>query len=253
MRRRLMILGVQWVWILLAAGAVLILAAGYLLIAAVRVVQDEPTLFGGSPEPDGLAEPDGLVQQAAAVMQLTGHIPALLVLLAVMLLAGCLALTGALPTTRRVTAAGGVQLAGGSRLRRALLGLATVAGVLALTYAATAGLALTFESPFMDNTPGLRAFLQNNSITALALSLAAVVLLVPVFLSRWVPDLLSTSPVMQDEQGDAAAGPTGRPASETAEADAPQTPPSSSADLIEGRPWRNRAAGSSNQTSHRPS
>jgi hypothetical protein len=239
MMRRLMTLGVQWAWVLLAAGAVLILAAGYLLLSAVRVVQDEPSLFGGSPEPDGLAEPDGLVQQAAAVMQLTGHIPALLVLLGVMLLAGCLALTGASSTTGRVTAGGSARLAGGSRLRRGLLGLATVAGLLALTYGATAGLALTFDSPFMDDTPGLRAFLQNNSITALAISIAALVLLVPVFLSRWVPDL-STSPVVQDEQDDAAASPTGGSASETAEADAPQTPVSASADLIEGRPWRSR-------------
>jgi hypothetical protein len=240
MMRRLMTLGVQWAWVLLAAGAVLILAAGYLLLAAIRVVQDQPSLFGGSPEPDGLAEPDGLVQQAAAVMQLTGHIPALLVLLGVMLLAGCLALTGASPTTGRITAGGSAQLAGGGRLRRGLLGLATVAGLLALTYGAIAGLALTFDSPFMDNTPGLRAFLQNNSITALAISVAALVLLVPVFLSRWMPDLLPTSPVVQDEQDDAAASPTGGPAAEIGEADAPQTPVSSSAELIEGRPWRIR-------------
>jgi hypothetical protein len=242
MMRRLMRLAVEWVWILLAAAAVLLLAAGYLLLAAVRVVQDEPALFGGTPEPDGLAEPNGLVQQAAAVMQFSGHTPALLVLLAVMLLAGCLALTAALPTTEQVTAGSSAQMAGGSRLRRALLGLATVAGLLALTYAATAGLALTFDSPFMDNTPGLRAFLQTNSITTLAISLAALVLLVPVFLSRWVPDLLSTSPVAQDEHAGAAASTTGPPASETAEADAPQTPLSSSADLIEGRPWRNHGS-----------
>jgi hypothetical protein len=240
MMRRLMRPGIQRPWILLAAAAVLVLAAGYLLLAAVRVVQDEPTLFGGTPEPDGPAEPDGLVQQAAAVMQFSGHTPALLVLLAVMLLAGCLPLTGASPTTGRVSAGGSAQLAGRNRLRRGLLGLATVAGLLALMYAATAGLALTFDSPFMDNTPGLRAFLQTNSITALAISLAALVLLVPVFLSQWVPGLLSTSPVVQDEQDGAAASPTGRPASETAEADAPPTPLSSSADLIEGRSWRNR-------------
>lgn len=237
--RRLMRLGVQWVWILLAAAAVLLMAAGYLLLAAVQVVQDEPSLFGGSPEPDGSAEPNGLVQQAAAIMQFSGHTPALLVLLAVMLLAGCLALSPAVPTTGLVTADGSARLARGSRLRQGLLGLATVAGLLAVTYAATAGLALTFDPPFMDNTPGLRAFLQTNSITALAISLAALVLLVPVFLSRWTPDLPSTSPVAQDEQDGAAASPTGLPAP-TAEADAPQTPLSSSADLIEGRPRRKR-------------
>jgi hypothetical protein len=232
MTRRLMALGVQWVWILLAAGAVLLLAAGYLLLAAVRVVQDEPTLFGGTPDPDGLAEPDGLVEQAAAVMQFSGHIPALLVLLAVMLLAGCLALTGTLPTTGRVIAGGSAQPAGRGHLRRGLLGLATVAGLLALTYAATAGLALTFDSPFMDNTPGLRAFLQSNSVTALAISIAALVLLVPVFLSRWLPSLLSTSPVVQDEQDGAAASATGQPASDITKAE--QTPVSFSADLLEG-------------------
>jgi hypothetical protein len=232
MVRRLMRLGVQWAWILLAAGAVLLLAAGYLQLAAVRAVQDEPTLFGGTPEPDGLAEPDGIVQQAAAVMQFSGHIPALLVLLAVMLLAGCLALTGASPTTGRVTADGSAQLAGGSHLRRGLLALATVAGLLALTYAATAGLALTFDSPFMDNTPGLRAFLQSTSITALAMSLAALVLLAPVFLSRWVPRPPPARPVVQDEQDGAAASPTGQPASDIPKAE--QTPVSSPPDLLEG-------------------
>ena len=239
MMRRLMRLGVQWVWILLAAAAVLLLAAGYLLLAAVRVVQDEPALFGGTPEPDGLAEPNGLVQQAAAVMQFSGHTPALLVLLAVMLLAGCTVLTGAVPTTVRVTG-GTAQPAGGSRLGGGLFALATAAGLLALTYAAIAALALTFDSTFMDNTPGLRAFLQTNSITALAISLAATVLLAPAFLSRWVPGALPASPAVQDEQDGAAASPTDPPASNSPEADALHTPASSSADLIEGRPWLDR-------------
>ena len=99
MMRRLTRLGGQWAWIVLAAGAFLLSAAGYLLFTAFRFAQDAPTLFGGLPDQDGLAEPDGLAKQAAAVMQFSGHTPALLVLLAVMLLAGCLVLTGALPTT----------------------------------------------------------------------------------------------------------------------------------------------------------
>jgi hypothetical protein len=238
--RRLTRLGVQWPWILLAAGAALLSAAGYVLLAAVQVVQDEPTLFGGLAEPDGLAEQDGLAGQAAAVMQFSGHIPALLVLLAVMLLAGCLVLTGALPTTVRVAGGGNAQLAGGSRLRRGLLALATVAGLLALTYAATAALALTFDSPLAGDAPGLLSFLRSNSITALAISLAALVLLVPVLLSRWAPGPLPASPPGPDEQDEAAAGPTGRPAPETAEADAPQTPLSSPPDLIEGPARLNR-------------
>jgi hypothetical protein len=239
MMRRLTRLGVQWPWILLGAGAALLSAAGYLLLAAVRVAQDEPTLFGGLPEPDGSAEPDGLARQAAAVMQFGGHIPALLVLLAVMLLAGCLVLTGALPTTVRITAGGSAHLAGRSRLRKALLGLATVAGLLALTYAATAALALSFDRPLVEDAPGLRSFLQSNSITALAISLAALVLLAPVFLSRWVPGPPPASPAVQDEQDGAATSPTRRPAPETA-ADTPQTPRSSPPDLIEGPTRLNR-------------
>ena len=238
MMRRLTRLGGQWAWIVLAAGAFLLSAAGYLLFTAFRFAQDAPTLFGGLPELGGLAEPDGLAKQAAAVMQFSGHIPALLVLLAVMLLAGCLVLTGALPTTVRVIGGGNAQLAGGSRLRQGLLALATVAGLLALTCAAIAALALTFNSPLIDDTPE-RSFLQSNSITALAISLAALVLLVPVFLSRWVPGPLSASPAVQDEHDGAAASPTRRPAPETAKADAPQTPLSSSPDLIEGSPRMN--------------
>jgi hypothetical protein len=113
--------------------------------------------------------------------------------------------------------------------------LATVAALLALTYAATAALALTFNSPLIDNTPE-RSFLQSNSITALAISLAALVLLAPVFLSRWAPGPLPASPAVQDELDGAAASPTRRPAPETVKADAPQTPPSSPPDLIEGPP-----------------
>jgi hypothetical protein len=118
--------------------------------------------------------------------------------------------------------------------------LATAAGLLALTHAATAALALTFDSPFMDNTPGLRAFLQSNSITALAISLAALVLLAPVFLSSWVPVPLPAGPAVQDEREGAVDGPRSQPASESPEVDALRTPASSSADLIEGRPWRDR-------------
>jgi hypothetical protein len=115
-----------------------------------------------------------------------------------------------------------------------LLAFATVAGLLAVTYAATAALALTFDSPLIEDAPGLRSFLRSNSITALAISLAALVLLAPVFLSRWVPGPSPAGPAVQDEQDGAAASPTHRPASETAEADAPLTPLSSSPDLIEG-------------------
>jgi len=82
MMRRLTRLGVQWAWILLAARGGPVSAAGYLLLTAFRIAQDDPTLFGGLPEPAGLTEPDGLAKQAAAVMQFSGHIPALLVLLA---------------------------------------------------------------------------------------------------------------------------------------------------------------------------
>ena len=232
--RRLTELRVQWSWILLAAGAVLLLAAGYVLLSAVRVAQDWSSLTGGLPESDGSAEPAGLAERAAAVMQFSGHIPALLVLLAVMLLAGCLALTGALPTTVRGTGGGNAQPAGGSRLRLGLLALATVAGLLALTYAATAALALTFYSPLVaDAPPGVRSILRSNSITVLAISFAALVLLAPVFLSRWVSGHPPASPDVQDEQDSAASLPR-RPAPETPEADAPQPPPSAPPDLIEG-------------------
>jgi len=237
--RRLTGLRVQWSWILLAAGAVLLLAAGYVLLSAVRVAQDSPTLFGGLPESsDGLAEPAGLAEQAAAVMQFSGHIPALLVLLAVMLLAGCLVLTGTLPTTVQVTSGGNAQPAGGSRLRLGLLALAAVAGLLALTYAATAALALTFYSPLVADAP-VRSFLRSNSITALAISFAALVLLAPVFLSRWMSGPQPASPDVPDEQGSATSPPR-RPAPETPEADAPQPSPSSPPDLIEGPPRLNR-------------
>jgi hypothetical protein len=239
MMRRLTRLGVQWAWIVLAAGASLLSAAGYLLFTAFRFAQDAPTLLGGLPDRDGLTEPDGLAKQAAAVMQFRGHIPALLVLLAVMLLAGCLVLTGALPTTVRLTGGGSAQLAARSRVRTGLLILAAVAGLFAVMYAATAALALTFNSPLIDNTPE-RSFLQSNSITALAISLAALALLAPVFLSQWAPGPPPASPAVQHEQDRAAASPTRRPAPETMKADAPQTPPSSPPDLIEGPPRPDR-------------
>jgi hypothetical protein len=239
MMRRLTRPGVQWAWIVLAAAASLLSAAGYLLFTAFRFAQDAPTLLGGLPERDGLAEPDGLAKQAAAVVQFRGHIPALLVLLAVMLLTGCLVLTGALPTTVRLIGGGNGQLAGRRRLRTGLLVLAAVAGLFALTYAGTAALALTFNSPLIDNTPE-RSFLQSNSITALAISLAALALLAPVFLSQWAPGPPPASPAVQHEQDRAAASPTRRPAPETMKADAPQTPPSSPPDLIEGPPRLDR-------------
>ena len=241
MIRRLTRLGVQWAWILLAAGAVLLSAAGYLLFTAFRFAQDAPMLVDRPPESDELVEPGGLPKQAVAVVQFSGHIPALLVLLAVMLLAGCMVLSGALPTTVRVTGGSDAQLRypRGSRLRQGVLTLATVAGLFALTYSATAVLALTFNSPLIENTP-TEAFLRSNSITVLAVSLAALVLLIPVFLSRCVPGPLPASPAVQNEQGDADAGPTRGPAGEIAEADAPQTPLSSSPDLIEGGPRLNR-------------
>ena len=123
MMRRLSI-GAWSVWILLAAVAALLLAAGYVLFATVRLARDEASLWGVGPEPDGPAEPDGLAADAAAVIQFSGPIPALLVLLAVMVLGGCLLL--APPATNGTT-----QLTGGSRVRLGLASLATVAGLLA--------------------------------------------------------------------------------------------------------------------------
>ncbi len=218
--------GVQWPWILLAAGAVLLSAAGYLMVAAVQAVRDEPTLFGGLPEPDGQAEPAGLGQHAAAAIQFSGHTPALLVLLAVMVLAGCLVLNS-LPTAVRISAGGSARPAGGIRLRLALLCSATVAGLLALAYAATAAVALTFDSSLAQDAPGLWSFIRSTSITALAISLAALVLLVPVFLARWVPGPSPAGAAVPNQQ-DAAAGPV------PGTAGAPHTPRSSPPDLIEG-------------------
>jgi hypothetical protein len=240
MMRRLARLGVQWPWILLAAGAALLSAAGSLMLAAARVAKADPTLFGVPPEPDGSAEPDGLARQASAAIQFSGPIPALLVLLAVMLLAACLVLTGALPTTVRINSGGSAQPAGRSRRRRALLCLATVAGLLTLTCAATAALALTFDSPVLKDTPGLQSLLRSYSITALAVSVAALVLLAPVFLSRWAPGPPPASPAVQDEHDGAAASPTRRLSAQSAEEYAPHTPLSSPPDLIEGPPPLNR-------------
>jgi len=227
--RRLMIRA-RSVWILLGAVAVLLFAVGYVLFAMVRLARDEASLLGVVPEPDGPAEPDGLAAHAAVVMQFSGPIPALLVLLAVMLLAGCMVL--APPRTLPVTD-GNTEVTGGSRLRLGLVSLAAVAALLALTCAAIAALTLSIDSSPTEDLPGLQVLLRTNSVTALAISLAALGLLVAVFLSERVSDHLAASPTAQDEQDGAAAGPTSGPASETTEAGA-QTSQSSSADLIEG-------------------
>ena len=79
---------------------------------------------------------------------------------------------------------------------------------------------MSIDSPPTEDLPGLQVLLRSNSIAALAISLAALGLLVAVFLSERVPDHPATGPAAQEEQDGAAAGPTRGPASETAEAGA---------------------------------
>ena len=125
-------LRIRSAWILAAAVATLLVAAGYGLFTAVQLIQDPQFL--------GDFEPNGSAARAALVMQFIGRVPPLLLLLAVMLLAGCLVLTERVPVPARATAGCSAQPIGGRRLQLGLLALAAVAGLSALTYAAAAAL-----------------------------------------------------------------------------------------------------------------
>ena len=176
-------LRVRSAWILLAAAASLLVAAGYGLFTAGQLIQD-PQFFGDF-------EPTGFAVRAALVMQFIGPVQTLLLLLAVMLLAGCLVLTERVPVPPRTSAGGSPQPIGG-RLQLGLLGLATLAGLSALMYAAAAALALTAPTPTND-TP-IQLLSLSNSVTVLAVSLATLGLLAAVLLSWRVPGHLPPSP-----------------------------------------------------------
>jgi len=86
--------------------------------------------------------------------------------------------------------------------------------------------ALTEDMPLL-------VFNLSNLVTVLAVNLAALGLLAAAFLSGRVPGHLPTGPSAPDEQSGAASA--REPASESAEAEAPQTP-LRPPNLIEGPP-----------------
>jgi hypothetical protein len=131
--------------ILAVAAAGLLSAVGYGLVAAIAALANDLSMF-----PPGEA-PTGFAARAAAVLQFSLAGPSL-VLLAVMLLAGSLLLTERVPWAAE-TASGQSQAGRASPLRLVLFGLSAAAGLIALLYAAAAGLALTAALRSPDPPP----------------------------------------------------------------------------------------------------
>jgi hypothetical protein len=227
MAASLLRLRVRSAWLLLGAVAALLAAVGYGLFVAADLVRAQTV-------PVFDAEPDGFAARVGLILQFTGPIPPMLLLLAGVLLAGCLVLTGRLPVQTAAGAQGSVRPIGGSRVRLSLLGLAAVAALLALTYAATAALVLTTD-PGVAEDGSFRLLNRSNAVTVLAVSAAALGALAVVVLSAWFSGAVSAGAEAPDDQGD-EPGPT----SEPPEADTEQVPLPSSPDLLESSPTVSR-------------
>jgi hypothetical protein len=208
-------------WILLVSAASLMFAAYYAVIAAVLVIHDEPTTLGGGP-------PAGVAAYLVVIGQFS--FPGQLILLfAVIVLAGSMMLSAPVPPTADRTASYPPWPGWTSRLHRAQLLLAAVAGLLAVAYLVSGVLGLLVGRSVTGDQGPPPLILSSASVAALAFgvpTLGVLAALMPWRTGR-TPSAMGS--------GDDSDSVVSDPALEISVVDAPSTP-GASGDVIEGGP-----------------
>jgi hypothetical protein len=161
-------------WALLVGAAVLLIAVGYALTAANRVIDSQPAVLGGG-------APNGWVGHAAVVVQFSAPGP-ILVLLAAILLSSSQRLSARRPAPaqnpNRSDSAAPTRTTLARWTQHAAAG---ITALLALGYAIVGALGLTLDQFVTGDLTPPPPMLHSGSLTVLAIGVAALAVLTATF------------------------------------------------------------------------